>query len=446
MKYINLLLAFLVAGILFAQPNFMPVTTIAEDFGSLSCPNCLVAWQGLQAVHSETHNGEFITARLFTESGSLSNAEIEERFSYYGVIGLPNVIFNGLISIEGAGEGTADGTNYLNALSQTRFSASPVKIDITDFSLGRGAVSANVTMLSPTAVISNAKLVYYLLEDNVGSETNVLRGVLYDDIASLSGAGTTLNFNRTFDLNPDWSVSNLWGLIFLQLSDKTIVQCVSSLPLPEHNFRVAMDWKTSVTVEPNTNYLSSPIWLFNLGAADNYTMSIQVDNAPADWYFNYCDEEGNCYPGSIDRPFTLAAGEATSIHLNLMIGSSGTADFRIAVNSPHIGSYNVPFHITASTPIIDDTNTLSPYIIKGFYPNPVKSSAVFHLSNPKNVGSATIEIYNVKGQKVQTLKETNLHSGENEISFVPDTNLPNGIYYYRLQNSNSKAGRFIIMK
>ncbi len=446
MKNIYLIMAFLVAGFLCAQPNFMPVTTLAEDFGSLSCPNCLIAWQGLEAVHSVTHNGEFVSARLYTESGSLSNDEVDERFNYYGVIGLPNVIFNGKISIEGAGEGTADGTNYLNALSQTRYSASPVKIDITNFNLGRGTVSANVTMLSPTAVISNAKLVYYLLEDNVGEEINVVRGTLYDDIASLSGAGTTLNFNHTFDLNPNWSVSNLWGLIFLQLADKTIVQCVSSLPLPEYNFRVAMDWKPTVTVDPNTNYLSSPVWFFNLGTSDNYTMSIQVDNAPTDWYFNYCDEAGNCYPGSIDRPFSLAAGATTSIHLNLMIGSAGTANFRIVVNSPYIGSYSVPFQIMAGTPVIDDLHLSTPLIVKGLYPNPVKSSAAFQLYNPKNNGAATIEIYNVKGQKVQTLMPTNLHNGDNEISFVPDKNLPDGIYFYRLKDSNSKAGRFVIMK
>ncbi len=66
MKYIYLIFALLACSILFAEPTYMPVTTIAEDFGATWCLNCPLAWQGLQAVHSVTHNGEFISARLFT--------------------------------------------------------------------------------------------------------------------------------------------------------------------------------------------------------------------------------------------------------------------------------------------------------------------------------------------------------------------------------------------
>lgn len=446
MKNIYLIFTLLVCSILFAQPTYMPVTTIAEDFGATWCMNCPLAWQGLQAVHSVTNNNEFISARLFTTSGDLSNAMVEERFTYYNVNGLPNVIFNGATSLEGIGEGTANGADYLNALSKTRFAASPIKIVPTNFSFDRGLISGSVIMISPDVTISNARLVYYLLEDNVGGEDHIVRGVLYDDNVSLSGYGATYNFNKTFSLDPSWVVSNLWGIVFLQLPDKKIVQSISSLPLPEYNFRVAMDWKTSITCDPNINYLSSPFWFFNLGASDNYTMRIQVDNAPADWYFNYCDEEGNCYPGSIDRPFSLAEGGYSSFHLNLMVGSAGTADFHFVISSPHIGEYNVPFHISAGVPVIDHTNTPNILAIKSLYPNPIKGNAIFTLSNPKNSGSATIEIFNVKGQKVQSIDNRKLSLGENDISFVPDTNLPNGIYFYRLQNSDAKAGRFLILK
>ncbi len=55
MKYIYLIFALLACSILFAEPTYMPVTTIAEDFGATWCLNCPLAWQGLQAVHSVTH-------------------------------------------------------------------------------------------------------------------------------------------------------------------------------------------------------------------------------------------------------------------------------------------------------------------------------------------------------------------------------------------------------
>ncbi|WP_044279137.1 T9SS type A sorting domain-containing protein [Candidatus Cloacimonas acidaminovorans] len=446
MKYIYLIFALLACSILFAQPTYMPVTTIAEDFGATWCLNCPLAWQGLQAVHSVTHNGEFISARLFTESGSLSNYMVDERFDYYNIIGLPNVIFNGKISLEGIGAGTADGTDYLNALSVYRYSASPVKIVPTNFSFERGLISGSVIMISPDVTISDARLVYYLLEDNVGEEDHIVRAVLYDENVSLSGIGDTYNFNQTFNLNPSWVVSNLWGIVFLQLPNKTILQCISSLPLPEYNFRAAMDWSRYITGDANTNYLSAPLWFFNLGAAENYTMHLEADNAPADWYFNYCDETGNCYPGSIDRPFSMSAGEALSFHLNLTVGSSAIVDFRFVVSSPHIGSYSIPFRYDAGTPVIDETNNPSALMINNLYPNPVSGTAVFRLLSPKNNDSATIEIYNVKGQKVQCLTAINLHNGINEISFVPDSSLPNGVYFYRLQNTSSKAGRFLLLQ
>ena len=446
MKYIYLIFALLACSILFGQPAYMPVTTLAEDFGATWCMNCPLAWQGLQEVHSATNNSEFISARLFTTSGELSNAIIEERFSYYNVIGLPNVIFNGIVSLEGIGEGTADGTDYLNALALTRYAASPIKIVPTDFSFERGFVSGSVIMISPDVTISDARLVYYLLEDNVGEEDHIVRGILYDDNVSLSGYGDTYNYNKTFSLNPSWVVSNLWGIVFLQLADKKIVQCVSSLPLPEYNFRVAMDWNPSIQGDADTTYLSSPLWFFNLGAAENYTMRLESDNAPADWYLNYCDETGNCYPGSIDRPFSMAAGEAISFHLNLTIGSPATVDFRFIVSSSNIGSYSIPFRYSVGTPVIDETNSPVALQVNGLYPNPVSGSAVFRLFSPKNNASATIDIYNVKGQKVQCITTIDLHNGINEISFVPKTSLPNGVYFYRLQNSYNQAGRFLLLK
>jgi hypothetical protein len=446
MKYSYLIIALLACSLLFAEPAYMPVTTLAEDFGATWCMNCPLTWQGLQEVHSAANNNEFISARLFTTSGDLSNPIIEERFSYYNVIGLPNVIFNGVVSLEGIGEGTADGTDYLNALSATRYSASPIKIVPTNFSFERGLVSGSVIMISPDVTISDARLVYYLLEDNVGEEDHIVRGILYDDNVSLSGYGDTYNYNKTFSLNPSWVVSNLWGIVFLQLADKKIVQCVSSLPLPEYNFRVAMDWNPSIQGDANTNYLSSPFWFFNLGAAENYTMHLEADNVPADWYLNYCDETGNCYPGSINRPFSMAAGEAISYHLNLTIGSPATVNFRIVVSSPNIGTYNIPFSYSIGTPVLDETNTPVAFSIKGLYPNPVTGSAVFHLSSPKNIGAATIEIYNVKGQRVQSIYQPDIHSGTNEIGFVPKGSLPNGIYFYRLQNSAGKAEKFILLR
>lgn len=447
MKYVYLLSLALAVSLLAANPAYYPTTTIAEDFGATWCDGCSIAWEGLQVLDNYTHNGELVTARLYTESGDLSSPTIQERFNYYEIIGIPAVVFNGKIRIDGSNDGIGDGTLYGAALKQFRYTASAVKMNIVSFSATAGTLNGEIEMVSPTANITNAKVVYYLLEDNVGEETNVVRSILYDSDIALTGTGSTYTFNKTFILNPTWNTSNLWAIAALQLDNKAIIQTASTLPLPTYNFRAAMDWNPSVEGQANVSYTSQPLWFFNLGAADNYTMRIVVDQAPDDWYFNYCDEEGNCYPGNMDRPFSLGFRENKSFHLNLWIGSPGFAYYRFVVSSPNIGEYSIPFHYKVEG-VANEDAALAPLAtgITGLYPNPVVNAADFTLQSDKSSAEATIDVFNVKGQKVQSLNARNLNQGENRISFIPDSSLPNGIYFYRLNGGTTKAGKFILMK
>jgi len=434
-------------GILFATPGYVPTTTLAEDFGATWCPGCVTAWQGLQELHNHTHNGEFLSARLYTESGDLSNPTVQDRFNYYEVIGVPEVIFNGKVSVLGSDVGIGDGVLYNKALNQFRYTASPVSISIGSFSPTAGTLTGNVQMVSPTASIANAKMVYYLLEDDVSdSDTHVVRAILYDENVALSGVGTNYAFNKSFALTPSWNTANLWAIAALQLENKAILQSASSLPLPSYNFRAAMDWNPSVEGPANTSYLSSPLWFFNLGASDNYTMRIQVDQAPDDWYFNYCDEEGNCYPGSMDRPFSLGAGEMASYHLNLWIGSPGFAYYRFVISSPNLGEYSIPFHYKVEGVANEDAVLIpSAFSLGKVYPNPVSERAELSINAQKQGSQATVDIYDLKGRKVRSQNLTNLSQGQNRIA-LQVADLPNGVYFYKLHGQAAPAQKFILMK
>ena len=73
------------------------------------------------------------------------------------------------------------------------------------------------------------------------------------------------------------------------------------------------------------------------------------------------------------------------------------------------------------------------------YPNPFNPVTVF--SWQLAVGSnVTLEIYNLRGQKVKTLLSASLHSGFHSVEFNA-TNLASGIYFYRLE-----AGAFVETK
>ncbi len=448
MKHIVLIIMLLLATLLAANPNYVPMTTLAEDFCATWCTGCPTAWQGLQTIHNATHPGEFISARLYAESGELSNPTVQARFDYYGVTGVPAVIFNGKVQIDGSGDGIGDGTLYNNAFKRFRNAASPIEINIGSFNAGSGNLSGNVEMVSQTENIINGSTVFYLLEDNVSADdTHVVRAVLSDNL-NLSGAGTTVNFNKTFTLDPSWNTANLWAIAFVQLANEAILQSASTLQLPNYNFRCAMDWNQfTLTSDANFNFNSQPFWYFNLGASDSYTMRVEVDSAPADWYFNYCDEEGNCYPGSMDVPFSLSAGEMKSFHLNLSIGAAGIADFRVVVSSANLGTYSIPFHFYTTGMAADD-NALIPASLQlgNVYPNPLSQAGIIEINTIKSLSSVNLEIYNLKGQKVQTQVISHLGQGSNFIDFRPAAELPSGVYFYRLENDPNPPRKFILIR
>lgn len=446
MKYILAIFALLLIFSVGAEPHYYPLTSIAEDFGATWCGGCLLAIDGLNVVHGNTHVGEFISARLYTESGDLSNPSVDARFGYYEVIGIPAVIFNGKTRIDGSGDGIQDGSVYSAALKPYLHGASPLKMNITDFSTSNGRISGNVEMLSETLNIVNQQLHLYLVEDNVSDGvTHVTRQVISLPF-NLGGVGNTASFDQYFTIDPTWNAANLWAIAFVQMADDTILQTAHTLPLPQYNFRAAFDWDANI-VGTNGIYNSSPLWFFNLGASDNYEITIVVDSAPADWYFNYCDEEGNCFPGSLPLPLYLASGDKAGFHLNLWVGSSGTAYFHYQITSANLGTYIVPFRYrTDDVSANDDHYIGSPALLKGNSPNPFSASTRFLINADKALGSGEIQIFNLKGQKVSTVHIPAINAGENEINWNPPSSLPNGIYFYRLKDDPAPAKKMMLLR
>ncbi|MCK4662365.1 MAG: SUMF1/EgtB/PvdO family nonheme iron enzyme [Bacteroidales bacterium] len=84
----------------------------------------------------------------------------------------------------------------------------------------------------------------------------------------------------------------------------------------------------------------------------------------------------------------------------------------------------------------------SEYELKN-YPNPFNSTTTISFNiSCKNIKNAKIEIYNIKGQKVRSLINQNIKSGQNSMVWdgTTDTNEPvdSGIYFYQL-NLNRKS-------
>jgi len=434
-----------------ADPGFVPKTVIAEDFGSLGCVSCLDANAGIDTLHSYFHAGEFISARYYSQSGDLSNPAVDARAAYYGAYIYPTVIFNGTQDVIGGGTEIADGSTYLSLLMPKRFTTTPVKMEILDFFNQTGVVNARVTIVSDTYQLNSQSLHFILIENDVTAvATHVVRAILTQPI-TLAGLNSYQDFTATFTIAPAYNPANLWVAAIVQLGDETIVQSASSLSQPQFQIRAAMTYSTEIIGPNNFNYLSDPVWFFNTGETENFTIRVVKDDGPADWYFNFCDEDGACYPGNLPHPFTLQAGAVTGFHLNMLVGSSGTSHFRFVIESSNIQPYEIPFSYQTDDTANDDLILPNAGIrLLQNYPNPFSGVTSFRINSLKSAQPLTIEIYNSKGQKVSRLNTASLKAGMNEISWQASDfrgkPLPNGIYLAKIKGVNiSISTKMLIM-
>lgn len=446
MKYYVLLLSLIFSVALSANPTYYPLTSIAEGFYSTGCVSCLDGLAGMDILDNSAHNGEFINIRHYINSGPLSNPQSDARFDHYQVFGTPSFILNGKTRIDGGGAEIADGSEYLNAYQSYRFGDSPLKLQLSSWNAATGQLSGTIEMISPTLNIVNQKKYYALVENNVSTEaTHIVRDLAFETI-SLSGVGAINNFSHTFTINPAWNQSNLWVAVFVQLDNDAILQSVSSLATPDFNLRAAMDWERRIVVAGNINYTSSPFWLYNLGATQDCTMQIVVDSAPANWYFNYCDEEGYCYPGSVPLPVSYNSGDAKAYHLNIQTGASGIALFKFVFTNAN-GTYEVPFKM-----LTDDVSASDPLLspaaltLLSARPNPFSSELKLSLESTKAMAAATLEIFNLKGQRVDSITRQSIQTGTTELSWIPSAQLPSGVYFLKLQGSSERPLKVLLVK
>ena len=442
MKKIFILILLSSIAMLSAVPNYFPRTTLAELCVVQGTNECDLALFQLNEVLNNTNRGEFIAANLFHDDINLGSVSVEQRISDLNVEVYPTIFFNRENSVLGEPESNT----YSNIVNNYKFSASPLKMDITSFNPETGAITVTVKLIDPELSLINQKLGLVLVQSNMNAYNNVACQFLWHNI-NLAGVGTEVTFNDNFTLSPDSNPDNLWAAAFVEVSNQVILQSTSTLPLPDYYLRCAYNWDgNNIVCESNTNFLSEPLWIFNLGAAENFNMRIVVDNAPANWYFNYCDEEGNCYPGSIAMPLTLASGEAKGFHLNLMVGASGTAQFHFEITSSHFGTFIIPFVCHTTDPVSDDISPVPPVMtLQRNYPNPFKNMTSFPIKAYKE-GYATIQIFNLKGELVAEIDSHPIHQGENKIEWIAPSYLANGIYFYRLKEQPSALYKMLLIK
>ncbi len=77
------------------------------------------------------------------------------------------------------------------------------------------------------------------------------------------------------------------------------------------------------------------------------------------------------------------------------------------------------------------------------YPNPFNPTTTIHFALPKS-SLVTLRIYNLLGQKIETLINEQKPAGEYKVNWAP-ANLPSGIYLYRLQAGEFDESRKLML-
>ena len=150
-------------------------------------------------------------------------------------------------------------------------------------------------------------------------------------------------------------------------------------------------------------------------------------NGPVSWSFDWTAP-------SADPPSTItfyAAGNGANNN------GANTGDY----------IYTTSFTTTLITSAVDDDPfaALPAHISSGNYPNPFNAVTTISYNLPVS-GHTTLEIYNLQGQKVETLVDDIQAPGEYNVSWDAG-DVPSGLYFYRLTvGDNSVTNKMTLLK
>ncbi len=198
-------------------------------------------------------------------------------------------------------------------------------------------------------------------------------------------------------------------------------------------------------------YESDWITITNIDSTDEtYTLFYSDENAPTDWGLSVCNSDGMCFMANNPASIPLESGDILEIHISITVASTGGFAFSIILDE---GDLTEPISLdftfnTADNVSADDELVLLPKLSQN-YPNPFNpSTTISYELSQQELASASIAIYNMRGQLVRTFK--NLNSSGNIVWDGKDNNdniVNSGVYFYKLNCiKTSIIRKMILMK
>jgi hypothetical protein len=323
-----------------------PMNPVAEDATATWCTSCPLAYQGIAANKQAYDRNEFNVVRYYssTSGGQFGCATSTARISYYGVVGFPEVHFDGPVAAHYTTAETASGDGYKALIESMLDDPTYFRINIVSYSFTAptGSIDIDLEVKEDVPSIATMKLRMMITESGIvsGEETleDVTRASIADVPLTVNLNGQTQHVTQSFPIDAGWNPSNLAIVAFVQDdADKRILAGASTHEPYPCSFRTyALGDKFEVG-EPTESYYFEYYRTFNTGAEPIPITWTTTMDGPEGWETTICSSS-MCYGPTYTQ--TLAPGASANLKIEVIAPTSGVGVITLNISSPEFPDPN----------------------------------------------------------------------------------------------------------
>jgi hypothetical protein len=273
-------------------------------------------------------SSEFDVIEYYNDIG-VPDADVRQ--NYYGMGGIPHLVWLGTINMVGAGTDVIDGAPYDVVVKAHLADATPVAIRLNSFDLVAGNVDFDVELEDDMAGTFMVRA--FVVENDlfIGGDLlqDVLRDMIVETALTISSDGQVQNVVQSYAVDAGWTTANQRIIVIVQdESTKEVMQMANTLPASDFAFRY-YSLGERVAIDSGTHEFGE-FAVFNTGnLADTYELTLDTAGLPGDWSAYITDGVDNLPSFNV----TLNPGERAIFNVAIMTGSSGGGGVLLNIHS-----------------------------------------------------------------------------------------------------------------